>query len=162
VNIKELSQKFGYNPDTGDFTHKADSPRGRIGDLAGTVNSLGYRTLCVGGKNVYAHRVAWFLHYGEDPKGQIDHIDGDRANNRISNLRVANNQENSKNSKRYTTNKTGVTGVRYYDGDRFLSSITVDGKTTHLGVYNNLLDAACARKSAEARYGYHENHGRRC
>ena len=165
VTAEQLSA-LSYCPETGVFTWNQRKGRARAGDIAGYLmkqpkRGLNYIIIGVGGKTYLAHRLAWRITHGDWPEFDIDHIDGDGTNNRISNLRAVNNQDNSKNSKLYVTNKSGVAGVRLHDKSRFRSSITVDGKSTHLGLFDDFFDAVCARKSAENRYGYHHNHGRR-
>ena len=92
---------------------------------------------------------------------QVDHIDGNRKNNSISNLRVVSNMENHRNMKRSKSNKSGITGVSFHQRDKlWLSSIKVNYKTITLGCYKDFFLACCARKSAEIKYGFHANHGR--
>lgn len=108
------------------------------------------------------HRVAWLVHYGTWPEGHLDHIDGDSGgNNRITNLRVATYSENSRNKKVYKSNKSGVTGVLWQKRiSKWTAQIKNNGRQIHLGCFTEINDAVSARKSAEKKYGYHENHGR--
>lgn len=118
----------------------------------------GYR----GGKLLYrsvlAHRVIFKMMTGEEPL-EIDHIDGNPSNNRWSNLRAADRHENGRNRSRSRNNRSGVTGVSPC-GDRWYASIKVNGRSLNLGTFDRLADAASVRKAAEARYGFHRNHGR--
>lgn len=108
-----------------------------------------------------AHRVAWAIYYGEWPKGEIDHIDGIRSNNRITNLRSVTRQENMRNSAIHRDNTSGVCGVRKHrPSGKWHAQIGVGGRDVSLGYFTNIEDAAAARKSAEQHYGYHQNHGR--
>lgn len=121
----------------------------------------GYRHGSVLDKQQAAHRVVWALVYGKWPSQDIDHINGDPADNRIINLRLVTKAENMRNQKRYATNKSGATGVNWFKRDRtWQAKITVSGQQVHLGYFKNIDDAIAARKAAEARYGFHENHGR--
>lgn len=104
-----------------------------------------------------AHRIAWALHYGEWP-AVIDHINGNRADNRIVNLRSVTKAINAKNRRPHQANKSGVTGVIAH-GDRWRAYITHEYHQVHLGVFDTLEEAASARKSAEAKFGFHANHG---
>lgn len=102
------------------------------------------------------------MHNGTIPDGyQVDHINGIRSDNRIENLRIVKNSENSKNQKRKSTNKSGMTGVSWdTQTQRWRAHITVNGKMISLGRYIHKLDALTARKNAEIKYNFHENHGR--
>ena len=115
------------------------------------------------GKLVLHHRYVWEEANGPIPKGyQIDHINGDRADNRIENLRLVTPSENQMNVKLRDNNTSGVTGV-FWDKrtSAWCAACYVDGKSKHLGRFRDWFDAVCARKSADNRYGYHVNHGRR-
>jgi hypothetical protein len=91
----------------------------------------------------------------------IDHIDGDRLNNNIDNLRVVTKSENNKNSSLCKRNKTGVLGVHYDKGtSKFRVQISLKGKTRHIGVYSDFDEAVKARKDAECEFGFHVNHGK--
>lgn len=101
---------------------------------------------------------------GEWPDHQVDHINGDRADNRASNLRGVKNAVNAKNSGLRRNNSSGVLGVRS-DGKSkrspWIASIKVDGETIYLGRFATREEAVLKRKEAELRYGYHPNHGER-
>ena len=115
------------------------------------------------GKSRIAHRIAWFMYYGEWPEDQIDHINGDATDNRIENLRDVSSLENGHNRARFDRNNTGVTGVsidKKVKHKKFRARIHVNGKPIFLGYYETLEEAAAARKAADIEYGYHENHGR--
>lgn len=110
----------------------------------------------------FAHQVAWALHYGEWPMNPIDHINGDRADNRIANLRCVSYTDNARNQRIPKNNTSGVMGVRFYTPlGRWLATIGVGGRKIHLGYFDNKESAIAARKEAETRYGFHPNHGRR-
>lgn len=128
---------------------------------AGTVNKKGYRSICFPcKKQAYAHRLIWEIHFGEIPDGMdVDHINHDRDDNRIENLRLVTRQGNLRN-KGVVTSNTGVMGVYWNDKTkRFTANITVNRKAKHLGTFTDLMSAAKARKEAEEFHGFHENHG---
>lgn len=145
--IKEL---FAYSPETGSFIRQKVLRKVHqrlVGKPSGHLNkALGYVTMHVLGKNRLAHRLAWIYVYGPIPAGStIDHVNGDRADNRISNLRLATHEENLQNSKRRRDNSSGVKGVSF---DRFRGQWMAYVSKTKLGRFDTLFEAACARKSA--------------
>ena len=163
-----------YNPVTGELFWKA-RPRSDFksdrsmktfrarfeGKPCGTCKRQDYIRVKVDGRMYLAHRLAWLIHYGEWPD-EVDHINGDRKDNRILNLRNAGRQENCKNQPLFAHNKSGVSGVRFLSREkRWIAQIGVKGKTHTLGYYRSFLDAVKARKTAEEEYGYHQNHGQR-
>lgn len=119
-----------------------------------------YTALFIDGTSYTAHRVAWAIFHGEWPKGEIDHINGDIFDDRMSNLREVSHSENMANKKTYKNSKTGVTGVYKLSSGKWVAQIRRDGKLRHLGTFNCLEAAASSRKNAEAALGFHENHGR--
>lgn len=122
-----------------------------------------YKVLCVGNKQYLAHKVIYEMHFGEIPDGMmIDHINQNKLDNRIENLRLVSPQGNQRNRPMGKNNTSGIHGVRWNKKRRkWVPSISVSGKELYLGRYESLWDAICARKSAEHRYGFHENHGSR-
>jgi hypothetical protein len=121
----------------------------------------GYKVTRVLGVRFTSHRVAWAIHYGEWPRDQIDHINGDRADNRIANLRVVSNDENSRNIRLPRNNTSGRIGVNFRKGEgTWRAEICVNQKRIHLGVYATFEEACAAREAAERQYGFHPNHGR--
>lgn len=124
------------------------------------VDATGYNRGYLNGKNVMAHRAAWFLVYGEWP-AQIDHINGDRQDNRIENLRAVTNKENSRNAKTPKNNTSGVCGVTWHKASgKWMAGIRVDGKRKHLGLFRAKRAAAEAVSAAYSKFGFHKNHGR--
>lgn len=117
----------------------------------------------VEGKRKRHHIHVWEQVYGPVPAGyEIDHINGKKHDNRLENLRLVTRQENMQNAKRYSTNRSGVTGVCWKsDKKRWKAYITLDYKQKHLGFYRDWFEAVCARMAANNTYGFHENHGRR-
>jgi hypothetical protein len=128
---------------------------------AGTINPNGYIQINVQRNLWYAHRLAWFFVHGEWPR-YIDHINGDRSDNRIENLRSVTNAENHKNQGLRAINTSGVVGVSWLTRrQRWQARIMVDGLQVNLGHFRDFADATRARLAAEKLYGFHENHGSR-
>lgn len=146
--VELLNKRLAYDPLTGAFTWKVNVGSGYVGKPAGTPSTWGYLRINIRRKRFSAHRVAWFLVHGEWPAGQIDHIDGDKLNNRISNLRVVTPSLNQLcNTKRRKHNTTGYTGVvRSRSG--FRAQIKVDGKAQFLGEFESPMSAAAAYEAA--------------
>ena len=157
AQLKEL-----LNLNNGVFTRKiTTSNRVKVGSVAGTITEHGYRAITLNGKRHYAHRLAWLWRYGEFPGGQIDHINHDRLDNRLNNLRVVTNQENHMNETLSSNSKTGFTGICFASREKkFRAYITVNFKQIHLGFFKQLSDAVLARIKAGEKYGFHINHGR--
>tara|TARA_R100001230_G_C5689678_1_gene202493 strand:- start:3336 stop:3875 length:540 start_codon:yes stop_codon:yes gene_type:complete len=109
------------------------------------------------GQYIAAHRVVWALAYGAWPEKFIDHINHDRADNRLSNLRLVSNQENCRNQRLGKSNVSGSVGVYWVPAEnKWKAKIGHD----HLGTFSSKSDAIAARKKAEASYGFHINHGK--
>lgn len=119
----------------------------------------GYIKIKLDGKTYSAHRLAWLYTKGCWPR-VIDHIDGDKSNNRIENLRDVSFQENMLNKRRSTRNKTGLSGVHWATNEgRWKAQIARGKDRRFLGTFDCFLSACCARKRAEKLLGFHENHG---
>jgi hypothetical protein len=119
----------------------------------------GYTVVQFGGHKYYAHRLIWAIHYDDPGELEVDHINHDVRDSRIENLRIVTHQENMMNKSSYEQ-QSGHCGV-HWDGQksRWRACLTVDGKTKWLGRYKDKGKAIEARKEAEKRFGYHENHG---
>lgn len=167
-NMKQIpfylvDKLFKYNPETGIVTRKISrSNRTKKGQIVGSKNKGGYLQIFIGNDQYLLHRVVWCIAYKESPKGYIDHINGVRTDNRLSNLRVVTKDENARNVKRRCTNNSGITGVhRNNENKNWRARIYKNKKCIELGSFLDKFEAICARKSAEIRYGYHKNHGMR-
>lgn len=126
--------------------------RAKIGQKA-SVNSTGYKTFKINGKQYLEHRLIWAWHYGNVPD-YLDHINNNFLDNRIENLREATHQENMCNRKTPKHNKSGVKGV-YKQKNRWRAQITANGVMKYLGSFVNLDDAKYA--VIKARNSLHKN-----
>lgn len=155
ISNSRLKDILSYNEITGIFIWR-DEPD----DIAGTDHSMGYLTITIDGETNFAHRLAWLYVYGKWPKEHIDHVNHDKADNRISNLRDVAHKENMKNCKISKNNTSKVTGVYWKKlRNKWASQIAVDYKVISLGTFNDFFEAVCSRKSAENKHGFHANHG---
>jgi hypothetical protein len=173
-DVALLHELLSYDPETGAliwkpraascFVHEAKCASWNTrfaGKLAGHIHPDGYRHLKVSYQEFVAHRVIWAMQTGAWPEDQIDHIDGNKSNNAWANLRPSSDVENRKNMPRQRNNTSGVVGVVWFKPSlKWRAYINVDAKSIHLGYFVNFDDAVAARKAAEERFGFHENHGR--
>ncbi len=134
------------------------------GSEAGSAAGTRYRKFKFKGKFYQSHRVIWDMNHPENklkPGEEIDHIDHNRFNNRIENLRKVSDSANSRNLSRAVNNKSGVTGVHWYKPyGKWQAQISISGERVHLGYFSDKNDAISARKAAEEKYGFHKNHGK--
>jgi hypothetical protein len=125
------------------------------------INNYGYRFGTISGRPHLAHRVAWTITSGAWPDAEIDHINGVRTDNRITNLREADRRANARNVGRRLDNSSGCTGVQWHaHSKKWLARIKVNYRQFYLGTFERREDAIAARKAAEVKHGFHENHGR--
>lgn len=150
VSIEYLRKRYSYNPETGDITSRGT---GRVFKTYRTDGRTNYITMSLKRRPAFAHRVAWALHYGEWPNGQIDHIDRDGTNNRINNLRIVDWVQNARNQRPPVTSKSGVCGVIWVkEKSKWRAQIGVAGKQICLGYYKEVEEARSARKAGEEKY----------
>lgn len=170
-----LRQRLAYDPDTGFVTWK-DRPlddfpsraahaswQGRFpGKRAGSYGKGNdYVALRFQSRAVSLHRVIWVYMTGRLPDGDIDHINGNKRDNRWLNLRDVTRSVNMQNAPLRSDNRSGTQGVFWCENlGRWRSMISVNGRRVYLGYHEALADAVLARKTAERKYGYHPNHGR--
>lgn len=151
LDVGRLKDMLEYNSELGLLYWKV-SPRNRTlpGDVVGNINDTGYMVFVLDSNRMRAHRAAWAIYYGEMPVGDIDHINGVRNDNRIVNLRLATRSQNCQNAAVRKNTKTGVKGVHLrLDTGKYSASISVDKKTTWLGCFDTLEEAAKVRTEAE-------------
>lgn len=166
---------FNYNPATGEFLLK-ERPASEfsparyashlksVGKPAGSYNRDGYRKLVIDRAVHSAHRIAWLITYGEwieYPAFEIDHINGDRTDNRLCNLRKVSKSDNQRNAGKRRNNTSGVHGVNWkplYDGKpgsgRWVARIWNGPRHVYLGSFKTINEAGIARKAAERVLGF--------
>lgn len=153
-----------YDQETGVMYWKVRRHNGIYpGDVAGKRNKRrGYIHIWLDGVLHLGHRVAWEINNGEIPDNKvIDHINHVPWDNRMSNLRMVSQIDNMRNNKKSSRNKSGYTGVMWREKEqKWLASITVNRVRVYLGRFEDKEDAIAARKAAEIKYGFHENHGK--
>lgn len=168
-----LLQRFKYDPDTGKLSYLPwpDAPKGWRARCEGkeaftswTPNGYLFGSIAIdtaeGRKKYrcYAHRVAWKMTHGTDPEF-VDHINGDRSDNRLANLRSVTRQENAINKRLRSDNLSGHHGVWQTNEGKWRAYIGLGGKQTIIGTYPTMEYALVARQAAERVLGFHENHG---
>lgn len=143
IDVQYLKSRLDYCPSTGVLTWKRKTGNDRAtkswntrfaGTEAGCIHSTGYRAILFEGVSELAHRLVWIWMTGEDPDQTIDHRDGDRLNNRWSNLRLASRSENQCNRRGRSDSASGLKGVSR-NGRRWRASIMVRGVSEQLGSY---------------------------
>ena len=163
-----------YDADTGQLTwkerpldhfqHEAAAARwnGRYpGQRVGYRCNTGYLSVTIQGQKLLCHRVIWLIVHGHWPADQIDHINGDPADNRLVNLRHVTPQKNQRNRKLSKASTSGVSGVTWCrTRKRWMVRIGASANPTYLGCFKDKDEAVAARKAGEAALGYHKNHGR--
>lgn len=148
LTAEEARSRLAYEPETGRLIWKKCRNSLRIGTEAKSLDVAGYVQVNICGTLVKGHRLAWLIHYGEWPSGDIDHINGVRNDNRVANLRVVTNAINCQN-KRASKNKLGLMGVHFNKGYR--AKIQVDKKQIHLGRFDTPEKAHAAYLEAKRR-----------
>ena len=163
INQAQLKELLIYNRKTGIFTWAVNVGlwgRIKIGTVAGVIQTNGYNQINIKGKRYLSHRLAWLYEYGCFPVEHIDHINHNRTDNSILNLRSVSNSDNQKNKSMPSNNTSGTVGV-YWEksGCKWRAQIKVNGKIMYLGSFDSMDNAIHARKEANIKYGFHENHG---
>lgn len=137
ITVARAKELLDYDPLTGDFKWRsAQAPRMSVGSSAGSRGQ--YLRIKIDGSHYMAHRLAWLITHGSWPREQIDHVDEDKFNNRLDNLRPASDRQNKQNvSVPYRNNKSGFQGVNFHKRhQKFQAQIQVDGRKIHLGYFD--------------------------
>jgi hypothetical protein len=146
IPIEELHRQLRYDAQTGKIFWRTGTPCYAPGREIGSGTSGGYRQVVINRCVIRAHRVAWALHYGHWPELQIDHINRDRTDNRIANLRLATNGQNARNRTAQSNNKCGLKGVSRHKG-RWRATIFANGKQRNIGYFDDPHEAHAAYRA---------------
>ena len=134
--IDGFDEVFDYCPDGGGFTRRS------TGAAVGTINGAGYVVFRYAGELRYGHRMSFVSMMGREPLRVVDHRNGDKSDNRWSNLREATRGENSWNAKKRTDNGSGFKGVSLHRATgRYAAYIFIGGEKRHLGYFDTAEEA---------------------
>ena len=149
-----LKELLDYDSYTGLFTWIQDrSNRVLSGTMAGCINSYGYIAIRLLGSSYLAHRLAWFYIYGVWPAKHLDHINGERDDNRLANLREASDAEQQQNVKLTAANTSGHKGVSWNRRHKkWIAQIKAGGRYLYLGAFTEIEDAVAARAEGKRKY----------
>ena len=151
VSASQVREMFDFNPDTGIFTRKMATRVGGVGSFVGWLRN-GYWVLTINRKKYLAHRIAWLYFHGHHPKDSIDHINRNRLDNRIVNLRDVPHHKNMQNIDIYKSNNSGQKGVDRQVNGAWRARIRVDGKRIYLGCFRDFDLATKAYRDAQDKY----------
>lgn len=153
VTHSRLVELLAYEAETGLFRWRLTRRGSKEGSVAGCISADGYTRISIDCRNYTAHRLAWMYEQGDFPNAglQIDHINGNRSDNRKENLRLVTNSENQQNRHKKSSWATSKTLGVHWDKRRnsWQAMITLNKKTMFLGRFKSEQDAIKARKDAE-------------
>lgn len=141
---EELLHAYQYNPETGGFSRANGKP------VRPMISNVGYKRIWHKGRLYQQHRLAWLYVYGQWPKDKIDHINGNREDNRIFNLRECTMSQNAMNTGAHRDNTSGFKGVTR-NHNRWMANIKKDGVATYLGTFDTPEEAHAAYAAAAVR-----------
>ena len=152
LTAERLRELLRYDPETGIFTAAVARANLNAGDIAGCPNAGGYIHIRIDYARYGAHRLAWLWMTGAWPNEKIDHINGDKADNRWCNLREATSAQNCWNRQKASNNTSGFKGVHWHKAHgRWVARIMIDGKRRHLGAFDTPEEAYAAYCNAARR-----------
>jgi len=154
MTAQQLREILHYSPETGVFTRKVPTGMNtHAGEVAGGMHVNGYWNIRVCGHRYPAHVLAWLYVHGTYPADCIDHINGNRSDNRIANLRAATKAENAQNYKTRKDNTSGATGVIWHKRTgKWTAALSINKKNTHLGLFDSFEEAKAVRDAAKRNF----------
>jgi len=156
----ELKGNLHYDPLAGVFTNIKKKSGIAVGQRAGWLHNRGYRYIKINQITYRTARLAFLYMTGAFPLHQTDHINKIRDDDRWANLQDITNKENCRKKGMNKSNKSGFNGVHFVKKlNKWKAGICVDGKLIYLGIHKELADAIAARKEANIKHGFDENHG---
>lgn len=153
---EECHRRFYYSD--GELIRKiTTSSRAKKGSSPTHINNSGYLMVCVNAKQYLVHRIIYLMHHGTLPD-MIDHIDRNKLNNRIENLREADKEVNSWNRDLQRNNTSGYRGVSWSKvSEKWHSYIKIKGKRIHLGLFDDKEEAHIKYEEARIKFGTNES-----
>jgi len=154
ITAELVRSLLDYDANTGVLRWRISRGRSKTGAIAGTVNKDGYIGISINATTLVAHRVIWLHVHGTWPEYQIDHINGNKSDNRISNLRDVPPAINSQNrTKSHKDSKSGILGVYWHSRDkRWIAQIDVGKRSHHIGTFRTEQEARDAYLAAKAQF----------
>ncbi len=151
--LERVKSLLSYDPETGIFRWIGRSGnRINLGDIAGSQSGK-YVGIGVDGIVIYGHQLAWFITYGEWPSRNLDHINRQKTDNRISNLRLATQGQNLINTGNFAHNTSGARGVYWCKPNRkWVANIKIAQKTRYIGSFNTIEEAVAARNTEAIKH----------
>ncbi len=159
VDLGWVKERLTYDPRTGVFTNRIHrNANATVGKISGHVLATGYRIINLQNRNYQASRLAWFYVHGQWPIQFLDHINGNRDDNRIDNLREVTTKQNAENQKLHRRNKSGHRGVHWSTNDRkWMGMVTHHGEYHYVGLFTDLSAAVAAvRAMRDVLYTHHK------
>jgi hypothetical protein len=146
---EKLQEVLSFDYETGEFKWKnVCSNRVKPYTKAGSLNHNGYLVIGISGKKYFAHNLAWLYVYGEFPLRMLDHVNRNRQDNRICNLRIATTKQNNENISLRSHNTSGHRGVTWHKAaKKWMASVTHNKKQIYLGLFEDVKEAALIAES---------------
>jgi HNH endonuclease len=152
LEFDRLRALLTYDQQTGEFKWNPKTPRSKAMKIAGCINDRGYRVIRVDNILIGAHRLAWLYSYQEWPMMEVDHINGNRSDNRLINLRLVSHAGNAQNMRgAMRTSKTGLLGAHPHQG-KWMAKIKIFGEQKYLGMFDSPEEAHAAYVKAKRIY----------
>ena len=142
ITRDHVMEMLEYIPATGALLQKKKRPKVQVGSLAGVVTPQGYRYIQLGGVKYAAHRLVWLIEKGKFPELFLDHMDKNKLNNQIQNLREVTGKQNNENKGAQRNSQTGIRGVSFVPKlKKYKAQIQHYGTNHYLGIYNTPKEA---------------------